>query len=607
MNKPTDKHWIFIIYLFLTVVSFILFLQIYKFDFVYFDDPEYVSGNLHILTGFIRENIIWAFTAGYASNWHPLTWLSHMLDCWLFGPSPHWHHITNLLLHIANTLLLFTAFRQMTGTIWRSAFVATLFAVHPLHVESVAWISERKDVLSTFFWILTMIFYARYVNHPNVWRYLLTLFIFALGLMAKPMLVTLPFVLFLLDYWPLQRFEPGKNIVPFKGKSLFSLILEKVPFFVLSTVSSIITLAVQKAAVVTVGSLPLSIRIENSLVAYVRYIVKMFWPSRLACYYPHPEDSLSHLQVAGTALLLLATSILIIRFSRRHKYLLSGWLWYIGTLVPVIGLVQVGEQAMADRYTYVPLTGLFIIIAWGISDLLAKWKYRRFALSFATLFVLLILSICTYFQTSYWHDTITLFERAVDVTNDNYVVHHFFAQYLYKQGQIDKAIYHDSQALQIEPDFPQAHNNLGSALVQKGRLSEAIIHFKRAVQVKPNFTEAYCNAGGALSDLGRFDEAIEFLSKALLLNPNLVEAHYNLGIIFAKQDKLDKAIEHLTAALRLNPGLAKAHSNLGVVLAKQGKFDEAVFHFKESLRLDPNNAESRRNLDTLLSRPNTPK
>ena len=592
MNKPSDKYSFFSICLVLTIVTAAVFWQVHKFDFVYYDDPEYVSENPHLQGGFTRENIKWAFTESYAANWHPLTWLSHMLDHKLFGTNSSGHHLTSLILHIANTLLLFMVLKRATKALWQSAFVAALFAIHPLHIESVAWVSERKDVLSTFFWMLTMICYVWYTERTSIWRYLLTLLIFALGLMTKPMLVTLPLVLLLLDYWPLERLQI---------KNLFSLILEKVPLFTLSAVSSIITLAVQKKAVVAVSSLPLSIRLANSLLSYAKYIEKMFIPSRLAFYYPHPSGYISYWQAVGAALMLLVVSALIFKKSLRYKYLPVGWCWYLGTLVPVIGLVQVGEQAMADRYTYIPLIGLFIIVAWGITDLLSGWKYRNCVLAVVAPSVILFLSVTAYIQTSFWRNTVTLFEHASQVTDGNYLVHHFLGQYLLKQGEFDKVIYHESQALLIEPDFPQANNSIGIALVRKGKLPEAVVHFKRTIQMKPDYAEAYSNAGGALLDLGRYDEAMPYLTTAIKLDSNIAEAHYNLGIIYAKRGSLDKAVEHLTKTIQLNSGLAKAYSNLGAVLAQQGKFDDAVSNLEQALRLDPDNAQARQNLNIVLA------
>jgi hypothetical protein len=407
MGKTSDKYWSLCIYLTLALATLAVFWQVLGHDFVNYDDPDYVYRNPNVQSGITLSSIKWAFTTGHAANWHPLTWLSHMLDWQLFGDNPGWHHLTNLFLHIANTLLLFAVLKRMTNALWRSAFVAAAFALHPLHVESVAWVAERKDVLSTLFWMLTIAAYLRYLERPGTGRYLLTLLIFALGLMAKPMLVTLPFVLLLLDYWPLGRFQFGqivKSVGQQSRKSLnaFShwklsrhLLLEKVPLFALSAISSIVTFLVQRTAgaVTSVETLPLKLRIANTFVSYLTYIQKMVWPSRLAMFYPYPDKTDLIWQTVVFALLLLIISLGVIWLMRRRRYLLTGWLWYLGTLVPVIGLVQVGDQALADRYTYVPLTGLFIIIAWGVPDLIAKWRFRKHALAASAIAVLLAWSI----------------------------------------------------------------------------------------------------------------------------------------------------------------------------------------------------------------------
>jgi len=371
-HKLLSQHYTFLIYLLLAVSTFAVYWQVHNYDFVNYDDESYVSKNQSVKVGFTCDSIRWAFSTGHQGNWHPLTWLSHMLDCQLFGTDAGWHHLTNLLLHITNTLLLFAVLKRMTGTLWQCAFVAAVFALHPLHVESVAWISERKDVLSTLFWMLTMAAYLHYVKHPCVGRYLLTLLAFATGLMAKPMLVTLPFVLLLLDDWPLGRLQPAQTAEETYRQTLksanysqwqvsYRLVREKVPFFILSAVSGVVTFLVQQSggAISSIEDASLVIRIANAFICYIKYIENMFWPSRLAIFYPHPLNTVSIWQAAVAALLLLLISILALRLTRNHKYFAVGWLWYLGTLVPVIGLIQVGDQALADRYTYIPLIGLF--------------------------------------------------------------------------------------------------------------------------------------------------------------------------------------------------------------------------------------------------------
>ncbi len=386
MEQSKNKLRIFFVGLALVLAPLVVFWQVHSFDFISRDDIDYVTANRNVTTGFTCDNVVWAFTTGYASNWHPLTWLSHMLDCHLFGLKPGLHHLTNLFFHIANTLLLFWVLKRMTGVLYTSAFVAAAFALHPLHVESVAWVSERKDVISTFFWLLTVAAYVSYVRKPGAARYLLTLLVFAFGLMAKPMVVTLPFVLLLLDYWPLGRLE--------NAAGLYRLVREKVPFLILSAASSVVTFFVQQSAgaVVATGTIALVIRIANAFISYSKYIEKMVWPGKLAIFYPHQLDkvSMSHAVVAG--FLMVCVSGLVFWKGRSYKYLPVGWLWFVGTLVPVIGLVQVGEQAMADRYTYIPLIGLFIIIAWGASDLLSGWRHGKIILRAASLIILLVLA-----------------------------------------------------------------------------------------------------------------------------------------------------------------------------------------------------------------------
>ncbi|MHC4336752.1 MAG: tetratricopeptide repeat protein, partial [Planctomycetota bacterium] len=570
--KTSNKYCVLFIYLALALTTLVVFQQLRNYDFVNYDDPSYVSKNPQVQAGLARDSIAWAFTTGYESNWHPLTWLSHMLDCQLFGTNPGWHHLTNLLLHIANTLLLFAVLKRMTGALWRSAFVAAAFALHPLHVESVAWISERKDVLSTFFWMLTMWAYVRYTEHPKPIRYLLTVVFFVLGLMAKPMLVTLPFVLLLLDYWPLGRFQPGKDVKPVnthsQSQASYYLVWEKIPFFIISLISSAVTFLVQQSggAVKKFDAVPLIIRIANAFISYLTYIGKMIWPSRLAVFYPHPGDKLAMWQAATAALLLLVISIWIIRLAPKRRYLLVGWLWYLGTLVPVIGLVQVGVQALADRYTYVPLTGLFIIIAWGFGDLAVKWRYRKILYSASMLTVLLALAICTHLQLRHWRNGVTLFEHAIEVTNNNHI----------------------------------AHNNLGVLLKSQGNLNEAISHYHQALQIKSDFAKAHYNLGGALRLQGKLDEAISHYRQALQARPNYAKAHNNLGIALRAQGKLDEAIHHYHQALQIKPDDVKTHNNLANALLKQGKFDEAVHHYRQALQVEPDNADIRNNLKAAL-------
>jgi tetratricopeptide (TPR) repeat protein len=512
----------------LALITAATFFQVYNYDFVNYDDFAYVYENPNIQEGITLKAIKWAFTTGHTSNWHPLTWLSHMLDWQLFGPEVGGHHLVSLILHIANTLLLFIVLKEMTQCFWQSAFVAALFALHPLHVESVAWVSERKDVLSTFFWMLTMWAYLRYIKRPRAVRYLLMLLAFALGLMSKPMLVTLPFVLLLLDYWPLAR-------ISYERGAIYHLIWEKIPFFVLSAISSFVTFLVQRGggAVAKIAGLSLKIRIFNALISYVEYIIKMFWPVNLAVFYPHPDRNVSVLYAVMSAVFLLAVTIFVLRFTKNHRYLFTGWFWYLGTLVPVVGLIQVGQQAMADRYTYITLTGLFIIIAWGVPELLAKWRYKKITLILSAPAVIAALSVCTYFQVHYWKNSLALFQHALDVTKGNYIAHERIAAYLYGQGRVDETIY----------------------------------HYKKAIEINPLDSGAYLNFGAVLIAEGRFEEAGECFIKVLRLNPNSEKAHYYFGQVLSQKGKVGEAIKHFEEALRLKPDWADPMNDLAWYLA----------------------------------------
>ena len=610
-NKPFILRRDVFVCLFLIVITLAVFWQVRNHEFVSYDDDVYVIENPHVQAGLSLEGFIWASSTTRAANWHPLTWLSHMLDCQLFGLNPSGHHLTNLLLHLANTLLLFVVLNRMTSALWRSAFVAALFALHPLHVESVVWVAERKDVLSTLFWLLTMWGYIWYVERPRLTRYLLTLLAFTLGLMTKPMLVTMPCVLLLLDYWPLKRFQhsqPGGDTPATtgtfeeQGTPFLRLLLEKTPFFALTAASSIVTFLAQRSggAVSALNVYPVKIRIANGLVSYVSYIGQMVWPRGLAVFYPHPGTRLPVWHAVGAGLLLACISIAVIRAARRHPYLAVGWFWYLGTLVPVIGLVQVGAQAMADRYTYVPLIGLFIMIAWGAPDLLAKWTYRRITLAISAGVVLLILMICTRVQVSHWRNNFELFGHALNVTKNNYVAHNSMGNVLMQQGKIEEAIGHFSAALRINSNSVETYNNLGVALLRQGKVDEAIIQYTKALQFKSDYAETYNNLGVALVRRGELDKAVAHYLTALKLEPNYEEPHNNLGNLLAQQGRLEDAIAHYNAALQIRANYAEAHNNLGVAHARQGKLDKAIANFSEALRLEPDYVQARTNLEIAL-------
>jgi tetratricopeptide (TPR) repeat protein len=667
----TDTQRKLLICLALVIVTTALYWQVEDHDFINFDDNLYVTENPQVQAGLTVRGLKWAFTTSHASNWHPLTWLSHMLDVQLFGMRAGWHHLMNLFFHVANTLLLFLILNRMTKALWQSAFVAALFALHPLHVESVAWVAERKDVLSTFFWILTMGAYVFYVERRGIQRYLPVFLLFALGLMAKPMLVTLPFVLLLLDYWPLGRFYAEKpklcdvtdgaapeNRKRKKKKTkeaqrkditgvrireeeetrwsvLRSLIWEKIPLFALSAVSSAITLVNQQAvgAMSSLKAIPLDTRIANSLFSYVSYIWKMIWPQNLAVIYPHP-GMLPPWQVLGAGILLAVITLAVIWKSKSFPYLTVGWLWYLGTLVPVIGLVQVGVQAMADRYTYIPLIGIFIMMAWGVPSIAKRWQYHTIAVGGTAGIILILLSIISWTQVSHWRNSSILFRHSLTVTKGNYIAHNNLGQALQEQGLINEAIEHYVISLQLYPLFDTAHYNLGNAMASLGKLEEAIMHYTKAIRINPNDEKVRNNLGNILLKQGKIEEAAAQYAQVLQIDPEDAKAHLNLGMILASQGKIDEAISHLQQAVQIKPDYTRAlvnlgdiyvqqsklneavscyaravksspddveaHYKMGITLVSQGNFDEAIHNFKEVVRIKPGYAKAHNNLGSAL-------
>jgi tetratricopeptide (TPR) repeat protein len=576
-----------------------VFWPVRGFDYVNYDDLDYVSANPHVQSGLTWQNVCWAFTSGHASNWHPLTWLSHMLDWQLFGPNPGAQHLVNAGFHAINTVLLFLILRRMTGAHWRSALVAALFALHPLRAESVAWISERKDVLSALFLLLTIGAYSRYanlradsasINRGLLW-YLAALACFALGLMSKPMLVTVPFMLLLLDYWPLGRITLDR---PGLKKSLW-LILEKGPFLILAAGSSVVTFLVQRSGGAVSTNLAFPGRVANALVSYVRYLSKTVWPVNLSVLYPHPGHWPAW-QVTGSAILLLAVLLIVTLQARTRPYLAVGWFWFIGGLVPVIGLIQVGIQSMADRYTYIPSIGLFVMVAWGISELVQRWPSAMPAVFMTAACSLVACACVSARQIQFWHDSEALFQRAVDVTSNNYLAYNNLGFYLSGKGKFDQAKANYRKSIEIDPLYPDALNNLGYALAGERNFPEAIKYYEAALRVSPNQLEVHNNLGNAFSELGRVPEAIEQYSIVLKLKPDHADAHNNLGIVLATQGKLDEALPHFRAAILARPNYASAHSNLGNALAVSHKIPEAIGEYQESLRLNPKDTQAHNNL-----------
>lgn len=579
----------------LFAATFAVYAQVRHFDFVNFDDPDYAANNPHVRHGITPEGLKWAFTSGEASNWFPLTRLSHMLDGQLFGLRSGRHHLTNVLLHALAALLLFAFLHRSTRARWRSALVAFLFALHPLHVESVAWVAERKDVLSAFFWFLALWAYVRYAERLRLGRYLLVLFSFCLGLMAKPMIITLPFVLLLLDVWPLRRLAGAR------------ILWEKLPLFALSAAAAVTTYLVQRAsgAVKVLGTFPLGLRIENALVTFIVYIAKMFLPTRLAVFYPYPPD-LPVWQAVVAALAIAGISALVLRSFRSHPYLAVGWLWYLGTLAPVIGLVQVGAQARADRYTYVPMIGLSIMLAWGAAEIPRRWPRSRPVLTALAAAACSCLVVLTWIQVHYWRNSEALFRHALEVTGENYVAQHNLGNALAGvPGRLPEAITHLEEALRIRPDSAEAHSDLGTALAKiPGRLPQALTEYETAARMAPDSAILHNNLGYALAKMpGRLPQAIAEYETALRIQPGYAEAHNNLGYALSEiPGRLTEAITEYQSALRIRPDYAGAHNNLGLALANvPGRLPDAVSEFRTALRIDPGDAGAHDNLGNALS------
>ncbi|UCD90127.1 MAG: tetratricopeptide repeat protein [Desulfobacterales bacterium] len=523
-----------------------------------------------------------------------------MLDIQLYGMNSGAHHVTSLLIHIINSVLLFLIFKRTTHRLWQSGLVAALFALHPLHVESVAWLSERKDVLSTFFWMLTMWSYAWYVESPKITRYAVVLVCFILGLMCKPMLVTLPFILLLFDYWPLQRWPIGNRNVPVQRGTMF-ILAEKIPFIFLSVAASIVTWTAQQhyGSVGALSAYPLDTRISNAVVSYATYILKMFFPLHLAFFYPHPIRW-PLVTVGGAGLLLVSISFIALWKIKRYPYLAVGWLWYIGTLIPVIGLVQVGKQSMADRYTYVPLIGLFFLIAWGVPEVLAKWRHKKIGLTLLVVAWLPALMLTSWKQVTYWKNDNLLYRHALDVTDDNVIAHNNLGLVLAAQDKPAEAIHHYQEALRIDPSFVIARNNLGVVLLEQGRETAAAVHFHEAIRIDPALPGAYSNLARILEKQGKTAQAIRHYKQALRIDPNFVEAHNNLARISEKQGKTTQAIRHYKQALRIDPNFVEAHNNIGVIFTKQGRLKEAESAFRMVLRIDSSHVIARNNLENTL-------
>jgi len=580
-------------------------------EFINFDDNLYIHDNPNIKNGLTLQSIKWAFTNFYAGFWFPITWLSHIVDYTLYGLNPKGHHFNNLLFHVLNSILLFLIFYRTTGKLWRSSFVAALFALHPLNVEPVAWISSRKDVLSTFFWMLTIWLYIFYTKRPNLKRYISVLVSFIFGLMSKPMVMTLPFVLILLDYWPLERLKINRFSIDYSPQiqstctkgiapKAIHLVYEKMPLLALSVIASLIAYYAEKkvGALPSLSSYPFDIRLANAMVSYAGYISKMFWPFHLAIYYPHPGMP-QWPQIITALLILFPASFFAVKSYKTHPYFLVGWLWYLGALIPVIGLVQIGAHAMADRYTYVPLIGLFIILAWGIPELIKHQPHRNVILSISGAIFILFSMATTWKQVQYWKNGITIFRHALAETKDNYLMHYDLGYELNLKGKLDEASYHFSEAIRIKPDYEDAHNNLGVILAQGNNMDEAISHFLKVLEKNPNNTHAWDNLEVALSQLNEINEKISFMLQAENIRSDHPETYYNLGVMLENHGKFEMAVSHFSKAILMRPDYAEAYYNLGLVLSLQGNNKEAANKYSKAIQLKPDYKEAQHNLQII--------
>ncbi len=603
-NKNTRKPNYPVILL-LVISTIIAFSGVLNSDFTNCDDNAYVTQNGHVKEGLSGQTIVWAFTSFEHANWHPLTWLSLALDNTLFGQNSAYYHGMNLFLHLLTSILLFLILDRITQARWQSAFVACVFAIHPIHVESVAWVSERKDVLAGLFWMLTIGTYILYHQSSEKKYYYLMLVVFALGLLSKPLLVTLPFVLLLLDYWPLNRISlngmPATNDKHKPTASLKKLALEKIPLLLLALASSVITFIAQRQGeAMRLGeALPVQDRIANAIISYAQYIGKAFVPVDLTVFYPHPEQNYSLGLLIVSILVLLVITFVVWKQKTQRPFLVTGWCWFLGTLVPMIGIVQVGMQAMADRYMYVPIIGLAIMVAWGVPSFMNQVRMQRSLVTW--LFALLIPAMMygTYVQVSHWKNNTTLFEHALSVTKDNYFAHYCLGLDLADSGKTDAAVQHFREAIRIKASFAPTYNNLAAALSRQGKFDEAIEYFQESFRRMPSHASAYNNYGVTLAQLGKLDEAATQWQRAVEIDPYYADPHANLGRLYALQGKTTEAIEQFETALRLNANHVDAQFNYGNLLAGMKKFDEATYHYREALRIAPGFLPARKALETI--------
>ncbi len=582
----------------LVVLVALVYAQVGWHDRSTFDDGDYVFANQHVRTGLSWRNINWALSTSYSANWHPVTWVSHMVDCQLFGLNPGAHHLVSAGIHALNAVLLFLLLAAMTGSPWRSGFVAALFAVHPLNVESVAWIAERKNVLSTLFWILTIWAYAGYVRRPAAWRYVLVAAVFALGLMAKPMLVTLPIILLLLHWWPRYLSSMSGRMAGTPAPSPRRALRCPLPaLFALAAASCVVTIVAQHASGATrsLEQFPLGVRVANAAAAAVGYLLKAIWPSGLSALYPHPGASLPEWYVAVCAAVLAALTLLALAVRRSLPYVTVGWLWYVVTLIPVIGLVQVGDQSMADRYTYVPLIGVFLIVAWGVPDLLARFHIglplgRRAAAGLAVL-VVVALAFSAWMQAGYWRDGVTLYRHSLKATGGSYAVRCCLATALMDAGRDDEAAAQFREAIRLGTDRGKAHNGLGRVLAKQGKLDQAVVEYTRALRANPRLAEAHNNLAVALFRLRHVTEARRHLEEALRIEPDYVDAHHNLGVVLSESGDTVGAISHWRRAVALSPGRVQTLMRLGMALLQERRAEQARDCLQRAVWLEPDSGE----------------
>lgn len=631
---------VIIICIFLTIVTLSVYWQVIRFDFIWLDDSTYVANNNFIKQGICFDGIRWAFSEFYAANWHPMTWVSHMLDVQLFGVKPGMHHLTNLIFHIINAMLLFLVLERMTGAMWRSAVVAGLFALHPLHVESVAWISERKDVLSAFFWILTMMGYHCYIQKRTVTRYLIIVLFFVLGLLSKPMLVTLPFALLLLDYWPLNQLRIDRKRDNKNGDAtevmgscdkypnLSVLLLEKIPLMVLAMISCGVTLFAQKSggAIRTISVIGLGERVGNAISSYIVYLGKMLCPVHLTIFYPYP-DVFHPLWVILCALLLLIISAFVLLSARRFPYLVVGWFWYIGTLIPVIGILQVGDQSMADRYTYIPLVGIFLMIVWGLKDIFDRLHSNKYFVATVTIVVFILLSVASWRQVSYWKNNEALFRHALAVTKNNYLAHGALGGVLIQQGNADEGIKECQEAIRINPYFYPAYFRLGEEFTKKKDYERASEYYAEGLKIKPDDILALNYLGDLFAKTGKTHEAIIRYSESLQIFQHQPVVYNNLGNVYLLNGDIDKATEYYQDALyeepnnsqviknlknarvikevqkllKANPQNINLYTKLGDIYGQLGGYDKAISQYQKAISIQPKSTQAMNGLVIIYS------